>query len=146
MVQLTPGPIDIAQLYADVERSHCGAIVLFTGTVREVTDGRRTLALDYEAYAGMAERQMADIESEVRSRWPIGEIRLAHRLGHLTIGEISVAVAVSSPHREEAFAACRYAIEQLKARVAIWKKENWSDGQSSWIHPGYEEACDVPQS
>jgi molybdopterin synthase catalytic subunit len=145
MVQLTPGQIDITQLYADVERPDCGAIVLFTGTVREVTDGRRTLALDYEAYAGMAERQMADIEAEVRSRWPIGEIGLVHRVGRLTIGEISVAVAVSSPHRAEAFVACRHAIDQLKAKVAIWKRENWSDGESRWIHPGYKEASDVPQ-
>jgi molybdopterin synthase catalytic subunit len=143
MVRLTPGPIDIAQLHRDVERPDCGAIMVFMGTVREVTDGRRTLALDYEAYAGMAERQMADIEAEVRSRWPIGEIRLVHRVGHLAIGEISVAVAVSSPHREEAFAACRHAIDQLKAKVAIWKKENWSDGESRWIHPGYQEACDA---
>jgi molybdopterin synthase catalytic subunit len=145
MVQLTPGPIDITQLYADVERADCGAIVLFMGTVRDVTDGRRTLALDYEAYAGMAERQMRDIEAEVRSRWPIREIGLVHRLGHLTIGQISVAVAVSGPHREETFAACRHAIDQLKAKVAIWKKEHWSDGESQWIHPGYREACDVPK-
>jgi molybdopterin synthase catalytic subunit len=143
MVQLTLKPIDIGQLYTAVERADCGAIIVFMGTVREVTEGRRTLALDYEAYAGMAERQMADIEAEVRSRWPIGDIRVVHRIGHLTVGEISVAVAVSSPHREEAFLACRYAIEQLKAKVAIWKRENWSDGESRWIHPGYQEASDV---
>jgi molybdopterin synthase catalytic subunit len=143
MMQITPQPIDLAQLYKAVERADCGAIIVFMGTVREVTHGRHTLALDYEAYAGMAEHQMVDIEAEVRGRWSIGDIRLVHRIGHLTVGEISVAVAVSSPHREEAFAACRYAIDHLKARVAIWKKENWSDGESRWIHPGYQEATDA---
>jgi len=143
MVQLTAKPIDIGQVYTAVARPDCGAIIVFAGTVREVTDGRRTSTLEYEAYAGMAERQMADIEAEVRVRWPVGEISLIHRVGHLTIGEISVLVAVSSPHRDQAFAACRYAIDQLKAKVAIWKKENWTDGESRWIHPGYSETSDV---
>jgi molybdopterin synthase catalytic subunit len=145
MVKLTTEQIDIGQLCTDVGQPDCGAIMVFMGTVREVTDGRRTLALDYEAYRGMAERQMADIEAEVHQRWPIGKISLVHRIGHLTVGEISVGVALSSPHREEAFAACRYAIDQLKARVAIWKKEHWSDGESRWIHPGYHETSNVPQ-
>src|SRR5690349_15618319 len=105
MVQLTSGPIDIKQLFSAAQRPDCGAVVLFSGTVRQVTEGRRTLALDYQAYAGMAERQMADIEADVRSRWPIGDIGLIHRVGHLQIGEISVAVAVSSAHRDQAFAA-----------------------------------------
>jgi len=83
----------------------------------------------------MAEKKLAEIEQETRARWPVGDMAIIHRLGHLEIGEISVAVAVSCPHRAEAFEACRYAIERLKEKVPIWKKENWADGTSEWVHP-----------
>jgi molybdopterin synthase catalytic subunit len=83
----------------------------------------------------MAEKQMVAIEQETRQRWPIGEIVLVHRLGHLDVGEVSVAVAVSCPHRAQAFEACRHAIDRLKEVVPIWKKENWADGSTAWVHP-----------
>ena len=136
MVRLTHELIDYHALAESVRRNDCGAVALFLGTVRDLTDGHETVALDYEAYAGMAEKKMAEIEQETRSRWPIGEILMVHRLGHLEVGEVSVAVAVSCPHRAQAFEACRHAIDRLKELVPIWKKENWADGATEWVHPG----------
>jgi molybdopterin synthase catalytic subunit len=133
--QLTTGPIDYAALTEKVRRADCGAVVTFLGTVREMTEGRVTMALDYEAYPGMAEKKMAEIARETRERWPVGAIMMVHRLGHLDVGEVSVAVAVSCPHRAQAFEACRYAIDRLKEMVPIWKKENWADGSTEWVHP-----------
>jgi molybdopterin synthase catalytic subunit len=135
MIQLTTEPIDYHALTEQVRRNDCGAVVTFLGTVRELTDGKLTVALDYEAYPAMAEKKMAEIEAETRQRWPVGEIALIHRLGHLELGDLSVAVAVSCPHRGQAFDACRYAIDRLKEIVPIWKKENWADGRTEWVHP-----------
>jgi molybdopterin synthase catalytic subunit len=135
MIRLTSDEIDHAALTEGVRRDECGAVVIFLGTARELTDGRVTTSLDYEAYGAMAEKKLAEIEQETRARWPVGDMAIIHRLGHLEIGEISVAVAVSCPHRAEAFEACRYAIERLKEKVPIWKKENWADGTSEWVHP-----------
>jgi molybdopterin synthase catalytic subunit len=143
MIRLTTDPIDYFSLTEAVRRSGCGAVVTFLGTVRDLTDGKETESLDYEAYPGMAEKKLAEIEAELRSRWPVGDVMLVHRLGRLAVGEVSVAVAVSCPHRAEAFDACRHAIERLKQAVPIWKKENWADGGSEWIHPG-ESAGDTP--
>jgi molybdopterin synthase catalytic subunit len=136
MVSLTTELIDYHALTERVRRPDCGAVVLFLGTVRDLTDGRVTAALDYEAYPAMAEKKMAEIEADTRQRWPVGEMALVHRLGHLGVGEVSVAVAVSCPHRGEAFEACRHAIDRLKELVPIWKKENWADGTTEWVHPG----------
>lgn len=136
MIQLTHDPIDYHALTEQVRQPGCGAVITFLGTVRDLTDGQETVALDYEAYPEMAEQKLAEIESETRSRWPVGAIALVHRLGHLEVSEISVAVAVSCPHRADAFEACRYAIDRLKEVVPIWKKENWSDGSTEWVHPG----------
>lgn len=135
MIQLTTEPIDHAALTEQVRRTDCGAVVTFLGTVRDLTDGRVTVALDYEAYPTMAEKKMAEIEVETRERWPVGEMVMVHRLGHLGQGEVSVAVAVSCPHRAQAFEACRFAIDRLKEIVPIWKKENWADGSTEWVHP-----------
>jgi molybdopterin synthase catalytic subunit len=135
MIRLTRDAIDYGRLTEAVRRPGCGAVVTFLGTVRDLTGERGTLALDYEAYPDMAEKKLAEIERETRQRWPVGEIALEHRLGHLEIGDVSVAVAVSCPHRAQAFEACRYAIDRLKELVPIWKKENWSDGTTEWVHP-----------
>jgi molybdopterin synthase catalytic subunit len=135
MIRLTTETIDYHALTEQVRRPECGGVVLFLGTVRDLTDGRVTTALDYEAYPGMAEKKLAEIEAQTRARWPVGDIALVHRLGHLEVGEVSVAVAVSCPHRAEAFEACRYAIDRLKEIVPIWKKENWADGGTEWVHP-----------
>jgi molybdopterin synthase catalytic subunit len=136
MIRLTREAIDHHALTEAVRRDRCGAVVTFLGTVRDLTGDRRTVALDYEAYPGMAERKLAEIEHDTRQRWPVGEMALVHRLGHLEVGAVSVAVAVSCPHRAQAFEACRYAIDRLKELVPIWKKENWADGSTEWVHPG----------
>ena len=138
MIELTREPIDANRLLAQVSSPAAGAVVLFLGTVREVTAGRRTIALDYECYPEMAERELARIEAEARGRWPLVATAIVHRLGHLELGEASVAVAVSSAHRQGAFAAGQWMIDTLKQVVPIWKKENWEDGTTEWVHPGVE--------
>jgi molybdopterin synthase catalytic subunit len=135
MIRLTTEPIDYFALTEQVRRPDCGGVVTFLGTVRDLTDGRVTAALDYEAYPGMAEKKMAEIERETRVRWPVGDMMMVHRLGRLGVGEVSVAVAVSCPHRAQAFEACRHAIDRLKELVPIWKKEHWADGTAEWVHP-----------
>lgn len=135
MIRLTRNPIDYHALTEQVRRNDCGAVVVFLGTVRDLTGERVTVALDYEAYPAMAEKKMAEIEADTRQRWPVGDIVMEHRLGRLAVGEISVAVAVSCPHRGDAFDACRHAIDRLKELVPIWKKETWADGTTEWVHP-----------
>jgi molybdopterin synthase catalytic subunit len=142
MIRLTFDPIDYVELTEAVRSTATGAVVLFLGTVRELTGGRRTVALDYDAYRPMAEVKLKELETEARGRWPIDQVGIAHRLGRLELGEISVAVAVSCPHRQDAFEAARYLIDTLKATVPIWKKENWSDGTTEWVHPGVEPAAE----
>jgi len=134
MVRLVREPIDLAALQSTLPRD--GALSLFVGVVRDENAGRRVLHLEYEAYEEMALQVMTEIEAETKARWPVSEVRLAHRLGRLAIGEASVAVAVSSPHRAESFAACRYAIDTLKAKAPIWKKEFYADGQAWLEGPG----------
>jgi molybdopterin synthase catalytic subunit len=135
MFRLTKEPIEYHGLTEMVRRPECGAVVTFLGTVRDLTGDKVTIALEYEAYPGMAEKKLAEIEAETKARWPIGDIMMVHRVGHLAVGEISVAVAVSCPHRHQAFDACRHAIDRLKEIVPIWKKENWTDGTTEWVHP-----------
>lgn len=134
MVRLTRDVIDYHALTESVRNPHCGAVALFLGTVRDLTGDQRTVFLDYEAYGPMAEKKLAEIETEVRRRWPVGNVAMVHRLGRLAVGEVSVAVAVSCPHRGQAFDACRFAIDSLKELVPIWKKENAPDGTGEWVH------------
>ena len=140
MVELTNEIIDYQALTEEIRSNQAGAVVLLLGTVREMTDGRQTLALDYDAFPEMALAKMKELEADVRSRWPVSNVGIIHRLGHLEPGEISVAVAVSSPHRELAFEAGKFLIDTLKITVPVWKKENWSDGSTEWVHPGTGEA------
>jgi molybdopterin synthase catalytic subunit len=136
MVELTETIIEHSAV-TDRVRSHgAGAVCTFLGTVREMTAGRQTLSLEYEAYPEMALKKMQELEAEARSRWPIIDVAIVHRLGHLDLGEISVAVAVSCPHRNQAFEACRWLIDTLKEIVPIWKREFWADGREEWVHPG----------
>ena len=129
MLSLTRDTIDYAALTEAVRDPHCGAVVTFLGTVRDLTGEEVTVFLDYDAYPPMAEKKMAEIAAEVRTRWPVGKVAMVHRLGRLHVGEVSVAVAVSAPHRGQAFEACRYAIDQLKELVPIWKK----DDAAGWL-------------
>ena len=135
MTRLTHAPIDYHALTESVRSPHCGAVALFLGTVRDLTGEQVTVFLDYEAYAPMAEKKLAEIEAEVRQRWPVEHVAMVHRLGRLAVGDVSVAVAVSSPHRGDAFDACRWLIDTLKSDAAIWKREVWADGSDSWVHP-----------
>ena len=135
MILLTTEPIDIAAITEAVRSPHAGAVCVFFGTVRDLTGNQSTAFLNYEAYAPMAEEQMAAIAQEICQRWPILGLRMIHRLGRLAVGDISVAVAVSCPHRAEAFAACQYGIDTLKDRVPIWKQDIAPDGKAAWIHP-----------
>lgn len=128
--RLVREPIDVAALAGTTPAD--GAACLFVGVVRNENRGRTVVGLEYEAYEEMALPLMEAIAAETRERFPVTEARLVHRLGPLAVGEASVAVAVSSPHRAEAFAACRFAIDALKARVPIWKKELYADG-SAWL-------------
>ena len=136
MFAFTHSPIDYQALTEAVRRPGCGAVALFLGTVRDLTGDEVTVFLDYEAYPPMAEKKLAEIDAEVRSRWPVGEIAMVHRLGRLGVGEVSVAVAVSTPHRADAFAACRFAIDTLKELVPIWKKDVAPDGTAEWVAGG----------
>ena len=129
-VALTREPIDLPALLDAPPKD--GAVCLFVGVVRNENGGRAVLRLEYEAYEDMALELMEEIARETVRRWPITQVRLVHRLGGLEIGEPSVAVAVTSPHRAEAFEACRFAIDRLKASVPIWKREFYTDG-ALWL-------------
>jgi molybdopterin synthase catalytic subunit len=140
MVELTTKAIDSNDVVSRVSDRNAGAVVLFLGTTREMTAGRRTVSLDYEGYPEMARKKMQELETEARRRWPILECAIVHRLGHLEIGEASVAVAVSCAHRHPAFAAGQWLIDTLKQVVPIWKRENWADGTAEWVHPATDSA------
>ncbi|HXK09340.1 MAG TPA: molybdenum cofactor biosynthesis protein MoaE [Vicinamibacteria bacterium] len=132
--RLVREPIDLASLMGAEPAD--GAVCLFVGVVRNENQGRAVVGLEYEAYEEMALALMDEIGRETERLFPVTGVRLVHRLGRLEIGEASVAVAVSSPHRKEAFDACRFAIDTLKAKVPIWKKEHYADG-SAWLEgPG----------
>ena len=132
MAFLSEHPLDLGTLVARVEAPGRGAVASFLGLVRDHHDGRGVARLEYSAYPPMAERKMAEIADEVRARWPISGIAMAHRTGRLEIGEASVLIAVSSPHRSDAIEACHYAIDRIKATVPIWKKEVFEGGEE-WL-------------
>ncbi|MBN2473762.1 MAG: molybdenum cofactor biosynthesis protein MoaE [Pirellulales bacterium] len=134
MIRLTHDPIDPATVIQAVCASAAGAVVLFLGTVREKTGRRITSSLEYECYAEMAEKKLAELEAEGRARWPLVECMIVHRLGHLEVGQTSVAIAVSSAHRRPAFECGQWLIDRIKEVVPIWKKENYADGTSDWVH------------
>ncbi len=135
---LTVEPISANSLSQEVASHVSGAVVTFSGNVRDHDHGRRVERLHYECYASMADRVIASIVIEIKARWPVQDALVLHRVGTLSIGDIAVAIAVTSAHREEAFAACRFAIESVKSRAPIWKKEYFKDGTSEWVfcaHP-----------
>ncbi|MDQ6919283.1 MAG: molybdenum cofactor biosynthesis protein MoaE [Candidatus Dormibacteraeota bacterium] len=132
LFELTDQPLDARRLEAAVARAGAGAICTFTGVVRDNSRGRDTTRLEYEAYPGMAESQMHAISAEIAERWPEARVAMAHRTGVLEIGEASVVVSVSCPHRAEAIAACKWGIDRLKETVPVWKKEFFADGEV-WI-------------
>ncbi|HEV2295832.1 MAG TPA: molybdenum cofactor biosynthesis protein MoaE [Tepidisphaeraceae bacterium] len=136
-ITLSPEPLDSAAAVAFVTDGRAGGIDVFLGTTRAETshDGRALIALDYEAYEQMAGEQLRELARRARAQWPIVKLALLHRTGRVALGEPSVMIAVSTPHRADAFAACRWLIDMLKKDVAIWKKEVWADGSGTWVHP-----------
>jgi len=136
VIVVGPEQIDASQLIELVGDPQCGAVALFLGTVRAHSEGKEGVThLEYEAYDDVADRKIAEIVAEARERWDVVRIAVVHRVGSLDVGEASVAVAVGSGHRSEAFAAARYVIDELKARVPIWKKEHWPGG-AEWVREG----------
>ena len=134
-VSIVTEPIDPAAVLREVESPAHGASILFVGLVRETNDGRDVSGMDYTAYVGMAEREMRTIADEAVREFPGSFVVIVHRIGELAIGEASVAIATSHAHRDQAYVASRYAIEQLKTRVPIWKREHYVDGTREWVDP-----------
>ena len=132
MFRLTRQPIQLQELIDFVGSPEAGAVATFIGTTRNNNEGRKVIALDYDAYDEMAEAELARLGAEARKRWPIERIAIVHRVGPVQIGEASVAIAVSAGHRQPAFEACRFAIEEIKKTVPIWKKEVFEGGEV-WI-------------
>ena len=132
LFEIVHEPIVVERVTAKVASRNAGATVVFIGTVREMTQGKRTLSLHYEAYESMAVRKLAEIGDEIKERWPVLQVAITHRIGRLDISDIAVVIAVSSPHRKIAYEANEYAIERIKEIVPIWKKEYWEDG-TQWI-------------
>lgn len=138
---ITFAPLSLEEVYALADDRANGAVVVMSGTVRNQTDGKPVVALEYQAYEPMAIQIFRNIAAQIRDRWPeVNRVAIHHRTGSLLLGEISVLVAVGCPHRAEAFAACQYAIDTLKHNAPIWKKEHWADGSSSWVSIGACEA------
>jgi molybdopterin converting factor subunit 1 len=133
--RLTHGPVNLTSVVVEVVDDRAGAIATFLGTVRAQSRGRDVVALEYEAYEEMAEEVMAGIADDVQQRHDLCKVAIAHRLGRVEVGETSVAIAVSAPHRQDALAACADAIEALKSQVPLWKKELYEDGEE-WIGRG----------
>ncbi|MHB8971435.1 MAG: molybdenum cofactor biosynthesis protein MoaE [Pirellulaceae bacterium] len=136
MIHITAQTIDPTAELDRVRSLQAGAVVLFLGTAREFTDGRQTVSLEYECYPEMAAVTLRELEAEARRRWPLIGLSVVHRVGHVELGEVSVAIAVSSAHRQAAFEAGQWLIDTMKQVVPIWKKEQWADGTSQWVHPG----------
>ncbi len=132
MIQITRQPLDPERVTSQVRRDTNGAVVTFLGTTRNNFEGKRVLVLEYEAFEEMAVKKLEEIRQEMRAEFGIEDIAIAHRIGTVPIGQISLVVAVASPHRQEAFLACHRAVDRVKEIVPIWKKEVFEDG-SRWV-------------
>ena len=132
MIEVTQEPIQVQSVIARVTKSTGGAVVTFVGTVRNNSEGKQVLYLEYEAYPEMAKKKLQEIAAEIKGKWQLEEVAITHRLGRMEIGEISVVIAVSAAHRFPAFQACEYTINRIKEIVPIWKKEFYEEG-SAWI-------------
>ncbi|HEY4716946.1 MAG TPA: molybdenum cofactor biosynthesis protein MoaE [bacterium] len=132
MIKIIEGPIDVNAVIRDATGNECGAVVLFLGTVRNANEGKRVREIHYESYKKMSEKRLREIADETRKKWKTKRVSIVHRVGRLKVGEISVAIASGAPHRKEAFEACRYAIEQIKVYLPIWKQEFFKTGKA-WV-------------
>ena len=139
MIDLTDQPLDLASMTSHLHDSAAGGVCVFIGVTRaEKSDGRELLALDYSAYEEMARKQLADLAERAKAKWPIQKLVLVHRLGRVDVGEASVVIGVATPHRPESFEACRWLIDTLKSELAVWKKDLWQGGDTSWTKPNQE--------
>lgn len=132
MIAITSAPIDAQSVEATVHHPGAGAVLTFSGVTRDNFAGRPVTGLHYDAYVEMAESEMFALRDKVMARWPGVLLSMVHRIGALKVGEVSVVISVSAPHRDEAYQASRFAIDELKAQVPIWKKEHYADGTADW--------------
>ena len=144
IADLVREPIEPAALLAAVAHAGAGALATFFGAVRDRNVGRPVTGIDYDAYEPMAALELANIATEAAARWSGARVALAHRIGTLAVGELSVGIAVAHPHRAPAFEACRFAIEEIKRRVPIWKREHYVDGSREWVDAGSGAATPSP--
>ena len=133
LVRVAAEPVDPQHALAFVADPSAGGTCLFLGTARDHSDAGEVTALDYESWDELAERRLREIAEEMTAKWDVRKVALLHRTGRLGIGEVSVVVACSAPHRAEAFEACRHGIERIKEDVPIWKKESLTTGESEWV-------------
>ncbi|NJR39602.1 MAG: molybdenum cofactor biosynthesis protein MoaE [Leptolyngbyaceae cyanobacterium CSU_1_4] len=141
---ITFAPLSLEEVYQIANDPANGAVVVMSGMVRNQTEGKPVVALEYQAYEPMVLEVFKKIAAEIRQTWGVTHVVIHHRTGKLQVGEISVLVAIGCPHRSEAFAACQYGIDTLKHSAPIWKKEIWSDGSTSWVSIGaceQQEGC-----
>jgi molybdopterin synthase catalytic subunit len=135
LCRLTEDPIDYVKEVESARGPSSGAVVLFLGTVRDLSEGRSVKGLDYETYPPMALSKLNEIVADAWSRWPLNHAGVVHRYGRLELGEIAVSVTTASAHRAEAFAAAEWIMDTIKEVAPIWKRENWADGAADWVHP-----------
>ena len=144
MIKITSEPLNPEEITAQVRRDSNGAVITFLGTTRDFSEGRNVEYLEYEAYQPMAENMLQQIADELREKWDIADFAVAHRVGRVDIGEISLVVALSSPHRQQAFEAGQYVVDRIKQLVPIWKKEAFEGGEV-WVG-SEEESATAPAS
>lgn len=149
MIEITYDLLDPHEMTTKIRSEFDGAVVTFIGTTRRTTNDREVLRLEYEAYRPMADNKLLEIDQEIRQRWSVNELVIAHRLGRLEILDVSLVVVVASPHRKEAFAACQHSVDRIKQIVPIWKKEFFKDGEI-WVgsqkHMDWIEQVKTPTS
>lgn len=132
MIEVTKRRLNPERITATVKKDDHGAVVTFLGTVRNHSEGKKVLRLEYEAYKEMAENKLNEIAGEIKERWGLDNVSISHRVGLMEIGDISLVIAIGSAHRQEAFTACQYAVDRIKQIVPIWKKETFEDGEC-WV-------------
>ena len=140
---ITKSEIDPSKLLESVRDRSAGGIAIFVGTVRDRNEGRAVSGLTYETYRKMAERKMLEIERAAASKFPVKRIASVHRYGTLSVGDVSVVVAVSCEHRADAFSACMFVIDEIKRLVPLWKKEALADGKERWVEGGWQKTSDA---
>jgi molybdopterin synthase catalytic subunit len=139
MIAITASPIDLKMILESVVTPESGGMNIFVGTTRNHSHGKTVTALEYEAYESMALRKMQEIANQARTSWEVQRVSIVHRVGRVPVGESSVVIAVSAAHRDEAFRACRFLIDELKRVVPIWKREYFADGTVEWSLHAHEQ-------